>query len=119
MVVSGAVIFTMGVAFLLNGTWPLIGFLGLDLALLYWAIRVILRRGRAFEHLHLTRSAFCIRRVDTSGRAEEIRLRSHGVAHRVGLWLSPIERLTLAEAIEDALAVLHSPPSQTRTPRES
>jgi uncharacterized membrane protein len=138
MVVLGVVIFTVGMAFLLNGAWPVFGFFGLGLVLVYWAFRVTLRRDRASEYLHLTRSAFCIRRVDTRGRteevelqpywlrveiwgrqeAEEIRLRSHGVAHRVGVWLSPIERLTLAEAIEDALAALHSPPPLTRPQRE-
>ena len=138
MVVLGVVIFTVGMAFLLNGAWPVFGFFGLGLVLVYWAIRVVVLRGRAFERLHLTRSAFCIRRVDTRGRtqelelqpywlgveiwgrqeAEEIRLRSHGVAHRVGVWLSPMECLTLAEAIEDALAALHSPPPLARSQRE-
>ncbi len=139
MVVLGAAIVAIGMAFLLNGAWPVFGFFALDLALVYWAFRVYQRRGRAFEHLYLTRSAFSIRRVDDRGRteelelqpywlkveiwgrreAEEIRLRSHGVAHRIGVWLSPVERLALAEAIDDALAALRSPPHLTRAPQES
>ena len=60
-------------------------------------------------------------KVEIWGRreAEEIHLRSHGVAHRIGVWLSPVERLALAEAINDALAALRSPPHLTRAPQES
>jgi uncharacterized membrane protein len=37
MAVFGAVSFAAGVAFLLMGAWPVFGFFGLDVLLLYWA----------------------------------------------------------------------------------
>lgn len=125
----GALGGTIGVGFLFEGAWPVIAFFGLNSVLLVWAARASLRRNRAFEHLRLTPSRFCIRRVDTRGRveeielqpywlrvefegaehAEELSLRTHGVAHPVGLWLTPTERLELALALKEALGALRSP----------
>jgi uncharacterized membrane protein len=135
----GAAGSTIGIGFLVNGAWPVIAFFALNIALLAWAVRASLRRSRAFEHLCLTRSRFRIRRVDVRGRteeielqpywlsvefdgmehAEELSLRTHGVTHRIGLWLSPAERLELALALKDALLTLRSPPALAADPQES
>ena len=40
MVAIGAVSFVAGVVFLLMGAWPVFGFFGLDVLLLYWAFRL-------------------------------------------------------------------------------
>ena len=40
MAVFGAVSFVAGIAFLLMGAWPVFGFFGLDVVLLYWAFRL-------------------------------------------------------------------------------
>src|SRR5260221_5022737 len=46
--------FGAGVTFYLIGAWPVIGFLGLDVALIYIAFRVSFRSMRASETLRLT-----------------------------------------------------------------
>ena len=119
----GAVGGTIGLGFLFNGAWPVIVYFAATISLLGWAVRASILRSRAFEHLCLTPSRFCIRRVDVRGQeerielqpywlrvelrggsqAEELKLRTHGVAHSVGLWLSPNERMELAEALKEAL----------------
>lgn len=131
--------FLIGFVFFLSGAWPVLGFFGCEVALIYWAFRMVARRGNAFEHLRLTPSALSIRRVDDRGlaeeielqpfwlkveiwgrhEAEEIRLRSHGVSHRIGRWLSPAERLDLVEALENALAALRTPPHLAKDRAES
>ena len=49
MIFIGAVSFVAGIAFLLMGAWPVIGFLGLDVLLVYWAFRVNYRAAAAYE----------------------------------------------------------------------
>ena len=39
--------FAAGLGFFLAGTWPVIGFLGLDVALLYWAFKATYSGARA------------------------------------------------------------------------
>ncbi len=39
MIVFGVISFIAGMAFLLMGAWPVFGFFGLDVLLLYWAFR--------------------------------------------------------------------------------
>lgn len=135
----GAVGGTIGLGFLFNGAWPVIIYFAGTITLLGWAVRASILRSRAFEHLCLTPSRFSIRRVDIRGQeerielqpywlrvelqggshAEELRLRTHGVAHSVGLWLSPTERLELADALKEALGALRSPRIPQTDPQES
>lgn len=130
MTAIGGLSFTAGVAFISAGAWPVFGFLGLDVVAIYLAFRLNYRRGRAVEHVVLTRDALTIRRIDHRGRvrentiqpywlsvevagrdqADEIRLRSHGHVHTVGNWLSPPERESLAAALRDALDALRTAP---------
>ena len=39
MAVLGGISFVTGMVFLLAGAWPVFGFLGLDVLLVYWAFR--------------------------------------------------------------------------------
>ena len=138
MLAIGGVSFATGVAFVAMGAWPVCGFFGLDVALIYWAFRLNYRAARAVEHVLLTRDALTIRRLDHRGRgieitmqpywlrvevageemAEEIRLTSHGEMYTVGAWLSPAERAAFADALGDALRILREPPhlAEARTP---
>ena len=54
MAVFGGVSFITGIAFLLKGAWPVFGFFGLDVALLYIAFRLNYRSGRLYETVDLT-----------------------------------------------------------------
>ena len=68
MIGVGAVSFCAGLAFLLMGAWPVFGFFGLDVALIYWAFRMNYRAGRMIEHVRLTDQVLDIRRVHPSGK---------------------------------------------------
>lgn len=70
----GAVSFCAGFAFLLMGAWPVFGFFGLDVALIYWAFRMNYRAGRMIEHVRLTDQVLDIRRVHPSGKVESWQL---------------------------------------------
>jgi len=113
-----------GVAFMLYGMWPVFGFYGLDVLLLYWAFKASYRSGRLYETVQLSDDELVIRRVQPSGKAAEWRfeptwlqveideppehqsplvLRSHGETLEIGRFLAPEERGGLADALRDAL----------------
>src|SRR5262245_1874511 len=56
MLVLGGVSFTTGMVFLIAGAWPIFGFCGLDVLLVYWAFRVNFRRAAAYEQVTVTPS---------------------------------------------------------------
>jgi uncharacterized membrane protein len=116
--------FISGVVFVSIGAWPVFGFFGLDVALVYLAFRVNYRDGRAFETLTLTEEALTIRRVSAKGREQRMSLEpywvrveleeppehgtplilaSRGARYTVGSFLTPEDRLALARALREAL----------------
>jgi uncharacterized membrane protein len=66
-----AVSFAAGLAFLLMGAWPVFGFFGLDVLVVYWAFRVNFARGRATEEITVTASELRVRRVSHRGHVVE------------------------------------------------
>lgn len=66
-----AVSFAAGLAFLLIGAWPVFGFFGLDLLVIYWAFRINFRRARATEEIWVTPSELRVRRVSHRGHVVE------------------------------------------------
>jgi uncharacterized membrane protein len=122
--------FATGLAFAFMGAWPVMGFFGIDVALIYWAFRLNFRSARAFEHVLLTRDMLFIRRSDPRGRVVEtriqpywlrvserggegpgeIRLTSHGRTYSIGAWLTAQERGEFLVALESALQRLRTPP---------
>lgn len=130
MAALGAALAIGSVVFLLSGAWPVIGFLGLDVALIYLAFRVSYARGRAFERVRLYPGALEIDRVDHWGRARRLtlspnwlrvevsqepgrgprlRLVSGGQAVRIGAFLPPEECAEVADVIRAALRRLADP----------
>jgi uncharacterized membrane protein len=124
MIAVGLVSFGAGLAFYLIGAWPVVGFLGLDVGLLWLAFRLNNRGARAVETVHLTPSALTVERVAVNGRRSrwqtqpywlrvefddppepdsQLRLRSHGRSVVVGSFLPPEQRLDLATGLRDAL----------------
>lgn len=117
--------FLIGFAFFLAGAWPVAGFCGLEILLVYLAFRLNYRDSRRREHLRLTRpGGLEISRVAPDGgrRADRIeptwlrveiddppepdsqlRLTSHGRAIVIGSFLAAAERLELADALRRAL----------------
>jgi uncharacterized membrane protein len=67
MAVLGGVSFTAGMVFVLRGAWPVMGFLGLDVALVYLAFRLNYRSARRSEHVRLAGDALTIERVGVRG----------------------------------------------------
>ena len=56
MALVGGFSFIGGMFFFLLGAWPVVGFLGLDVALVYWAFRANYRAAAAFEEVTVTPS---------------------------------------------------------------
>jgi uncharacterized membrane protein len=127
MAVLCAISFAAGSAFASIGAWPVFGFFGLDVALVYGAFRINYRRARRYETVQLTPHRLAVERVSPQGRVERFEfqpywlrvlmddpprhesrliLRSHGKALVIGAFLSPPERLEVANALNAALARL-------------
>lgn len=112
-------------AFFFLGAWPVIGFLGLDVAAVGLAFVLCRRAAYRREELYLTRHELLVRDVPVRGAAQETRfnpywtrlkrhliadeglvaldLTSHGQSRRIATALSPPERAEFAEALEAAL----------------
>lgn len=124
MVAMSSVSLAMAVGFALAGAWPVAGFLGLDILLLFLAFRVARSRARRREHIRIDADGVVVRRVEADGAAREWRfepywvrvqmddpprrnswltLVSHGLSLRVGTFLTPRERVELANALRAAL----------------
>jgi uncharacterized membrane protein len=71
MALVGGMSFIGGLFFFLLGAWPVIGFLGLDVALVYWAFRANYRAAAAFEEVTVTASELRVRRVSHRGHVAE------------------------------------------------
>ena len=63
--------FAAGIAFLLMGAWPVFGFFGLDVLLVYWAFRANYRDARAYEDVMVTTSELRVRKVSPRGQVSE------------------------------------------------
>ncbi len=118
-----------GIAFLALGAWPVLGFFGLDIALLAWCFHANYRQGRQWERLRLTPDALTVERANPAGRVEQVRLppwwlrveiersgerpgpltlATHGRRETVGAFLAPYERAEVADALRQALAPLRA-----------
>ena len=71
MVFLSAVSFAAGIAFLLMGAWPVLGFFGLDVLAIYWAFRINFRDARATEEISVTACELRVRRVSHRGHVVE------------------------------------------------
>ncbi|MGH6946036.1 MAG: DUF2244 domain-containing protein [Kiloniellales bacterium] len=131
MAAISVVSFGAGWAFFLLGAWPVVGFLGLDVALVYLAFRINYRAARRWERLRLTADSLLVARGDEAGEQSRetlqpywltlrlagpqdqpraLLLRSHGRDCEIGRFLGPAERLALAERLRRALASLQANP---------
>ena len=71
MIALSIVSFAAGTVFLLIGAWPVFGFFGLDVLLVYWAFRINYRRARAYEEVMVTSSELRVRKVSHRGKSAE------------------------------------------------
>jgi uncharacterized membrane protein len=71
MAVVSVISFAAGTVFLLLGAWPVFGFFGLDVLLVYWAFRANYRAAAAYEEVTVTASELRVRKVSHRGRVSE------------------------------------------------
>ena len=113
-----------GIIFVSVGAWPICGFFGLDVALLYLAFRISYRSARQRETLRLAGDQFTVERVGIYGERRQWRFRpfwlrvvieerpdesnrlslaSHGRSVVIGDFLAPQVRRELAASLHDVL----------------
>jgi uncharacterized membrane protein len=122
----GAASLVLGIAFLLMGAWPVFGFLGLDVVLVWLAFRANFRAARAFEEILVTPLRLVWRRVSARGEAREdtmnprwvrlettsdelsgvtrVALRERRTTRVIGAFLPPSGKEKLAKSLAHALA---------------
>jgi len=71
MAAFGAISFVTGMLFMMTGAWPVFGFFGLDVLLLYWAFRLNYRHAKAYEEVAVTCSRLIVRKISHRGRVRE------------------------------------------------
>src|SRR5690606_21323503 len=77
MAVLAGFSFAGGIVFLIAGAWPVIGFLGVDVLLVYIAFKASYAGGRAYERVRLSPEALTVERVDPYGRRQAFSLPPH------------------------------------------
>lgn len=133
MIAIAVISFTAGLAFLLAGAWPVLGFFGLDVLIVWLAFRLNYRDGRRLERIHITPEAIHVMRrwptgyetlyrlpsawtrlvVDHEDDPDvQPRLTAMGKHVLVGSVLSPRERRDLASAIAGALEKARAAPQR-------
>src|ERR1700677_2994576 len=71
MLVIGGLSFVCGMFFVLLGAWPIFGFFGLDVLLVYLAFRANYRSARAYEEVTVSASELILRQVNHRGGVRE------------------------------------------------
>jgi uncharacterized membrane protein len=118
--------FAAGIAFLIMGAWPVLGFFGLDVLAIYWAFRINYRRAKASEEISVTPTELRVRRISHRGHVaewvlnplwvqvdqiaheefgiERLYLVSRGRRVSIGSFLSPDEKASFSSALKAGLA---------------
>ncbi|HTO65655.1 MAG TPA: DUF2244 domain-containing protein [Bradyrhizobium sp.] len=132
MAAISVVSFAAGIACLMIGAWPVLGFLGLDVLAVYWAFKINFRSAKAYEEILVTPSELRLRRVSHRGHVMEFafnplwvqldqviheefgveRLFLVSKGRRVALanFLGPDEKASFAKALLAALAAARRGP---------
>lgn len=135
MLLFGGVSFVTGMMFLVIGAWPVFGFFGLDVLLLYWAFRLNYRHGEAYEEVTVTPSVLRVRKVSHLGRVREwvlnplwvqldkveleefgidrLFLISRGKKLTIASFLGPDEKASFAKELANALREARRGPTRT------
>ena len=117
---------TVGMFFFVIGAWPVVGFMGLEVALIWWAFRANFADARRAEHIEITLEELVLRRLAKDRPAQEQRfarrwvrveleedmerelvgplyLRFGGKRTEIASFLGAQERLSFANALKAAL----------------
>lgn len=130
MAALSAVSFATGILFASIGAWPVLGFFGLDIAIIYVAFRLNYRAGRLYETVEVLPNTLTVRRVHPSGRSEAfefqsywarvllaqgtegrtiLKVGSHGREVAFGHFLTDEERASLAGDMRAAIRLARQP----------
>ena len=122
--------FGTGLLFYLIGAWPVVGFMGLDVALIYIAFKLNYRAARLYETVDLTPNTLTVTRVQPSGKVEswtfnpywvrlrledrigrssELSIASHGKRLVFATFLTDPEREDFAQALSAAISANKAP----------
>jgi uncharacterized membrane protein len=135
MSLVGGVSFVAGIVFLILGAWPVFGFFGLDVLLIYLAFRANYRAATAYEQISVTPSELRLRKVSHRGRVsqwtlnplwvklerdiheefgiERLFLVSGGRKLPIATFLPPDEKESFAAALAVALSEVRRGPTRT------
>ena len=135
MLAVAGISFVAGVVFAIAGAWPITGFFGLDVLLIYWAFRVNYRDGRGYEQVVVTPTELTFRKVSPRGAVTEWRcnplwvkldwdiheefgvqrlhLVSRGERQAIAGFLSPEEKESFGKALQAAIAAAKRGPDRT------
>lgn len=130
MLCLGAISFVAGLVFWSLGAWPVFGFFGLDMVLIWLAFRLNYAAARQFEEVRVSRHEVLIRKVGPGKRTLEYRfnpfwvrlsltriedegvtrisLASRGKTVDLGNFLNPEDRTSFASAMTNALVAAKS-----------
>jgi uncharacterized membrane protein len=129
----GLLSFTVGAVFLLNGAWPVLGFFGLEVLVVWFAFRASYKQGRLFERVRVAPEVIHVQRVWPNGatrhwavnpfwarvehekdgpNADAVRLAGGDKRVALGRFLAPEERVSFASALRDAIAKARRGPAQ-------
>lgn len=125
MALVGLASLASGLVFLAHGAWPIAGFFGLDVLLLWGALTLSNRSGRASEEVRVSRTELAIRKVSPRGAVREARynpfwarlrvdrhaefgiermaVTARGSVTEIGAFLNPDDRESFAQALGRAL----------------
>ena len=124
MLILGLISLAVGIGFVSIGAWPVTGFFGLDVALVYIAFRFNYRSARQSETIRLAGDAFTVERIsvrgehrvwrfqpfwlrvileELGGERNRLLVASHGRSLVIGDIATPADRRELAASIREAL----------------
>jgi uncharacterized membrane protein len=127
MAILVALNFIGGMMFLLVGAWPITGFMGLDVLLMWWAFRKNFADARRAERIEIKDDQVILQRYSPAGQKEvmefnrrwlsvdlefddareivgRLLLKYRGVVTEIGSFLGAEERQSLSKALRLALA---------------
>lgn len=120
--------FAAGIAFLMMGAWPVFGFFGLDVVLIWWAIKRNYKDAHLHESIRITDEEIVVIKIRENHPDQTISLlrpwarvrleedhereligrlfiSSKGAITEIGSFLAPYDRKSLAQELSKVLAL--------------
>jgi len=116
--------FITGIIFMKKGAWPVFGFFGLDVLLVYICFKINFRKGKEYEVIHLTKKELIIKKygpkklkkiyifnpnwlnikiLNPNSHSSKIKIISKNKSITIGSFLKPEERIEIVELLKKTL----------------